>query len=248
MADLKEAFKDALFKGTGKRFDIAVFPLLDAVLFPGVDLPLHIFEKRYGQMLTELQARKWSLAVSLVTPHEGTDFFLNTICGAGSVQVTQAYPDGRSDILVHGEMRVKLHSFIQKEPYFVMEAEELVPVVHGEKLMGAELAKDEKMALEGLSADEKKDIIEIADLAKMWAFLNPSVPDQAAFAFDHFKTPGELSDFFAFHYLKKPLDKQIYLNCLDPVQRTLMLSDYLKTDLSRLSKKVEKVTKSSLIH
>jgi Lon protease-like protein len=233
-----------LLKPSGRRFDVAVFPLLDSVLFPGVSLPLHILEQRYAQMLQELRAREWSLAISLVTPRDGSDFFLNTICGAGSVQISRAYEDGRADIIVHGEMRVKLHSFIQKEPYFVMEAEELAPVYQGSEVC----EKTEKALIEALTGDEKKEISEVVELAKMWAFLNPSVPDQAAMAFDEFESPGALCDFFAFHYLKKPLDKQIYLNCLDPLQRALMLSEYLRTDLSRLSRKVEKNKRTALIH
>src|SRR3546814_15577032 len=36
---------------------IAIFPLTGAVLFPGLHLPLHIFEPRYSAMLQEVLAR-----------------------------------------------------------------------------------------------------------------------------------------------------------------------------------------------
>src|SRR3546814_16045129 len=36
---------------------IAIFPLTGAVLFPGLHLPLHIFEPRYSAMVQEVLAR-----------------------------------------------------------------------------------------------------------------------------------------------------------------------------------------------
>lgn len=213
-----------------ERFDVAVFPLLEKVLFPGTSLPLHIHEERYARMLEEVQAKKWPLAVALVTPHDGNNFFLNTICGAGTVEITHNYGDGRSDILVHADRRVKLHGFIQKEPWFIMEAEELGPRASRDDLFG------------------KGQFEELQELIKTWIFLGSEIQACEAPVFDRFQSAGEMVDFFVFHYMKRALDKQIYLNCTDPVQRGLMLSEYLKTDLVRLGRRHAKTRSARLIH
>src|SRR3546814_20743716 len=42
---------------------IAIFPLTGAVLFPGLHLPLHIFEPRYSAMVQEVLARDRQLGM-----------------------------------------------------------------------------------------------------------------------------------------------------------------------------------------
>ena len=47
---------------------IPVFPLPDVVLFPGVFLPLHIFESRYREMVKDSLAGDRLIGVSLLRP------------------------------------------------------------------------------------------------------------------------------------------------------------------------------------
>ena len=219
----------------GKRIDVAVFPLANAVLFPGVSLPLHVFEGRYEKMLEDVHARGWQLAVSLVEASENpSEFVLNSICGAGEVQIFREYPNGASDILVHGKQRVKLLNFIQQEPYLVMEAEIIRPIM-------VPRGQDAKQTAKGALA-------QFQALAKTWAFLNPQLPQEAPFLFQEIKDLGQLCDFFVFHFLKRPLDKQVYLNNASANERAEMLTHYLETDLLRLTRKVNRHKRSLLMH
>lgn len=216
-----------------KRIDVAVFPLPDAVLFPGVTLPIHIFEDRYAKMLEDVRTRGWPLAVSLAVPDQDQSgrFVLNSICGAGDVQIFREYPDGARDVLVHGQTRVRLCSIIQHEPYFVMEAEILGSAEKSAKAPGFQKRYDEFMAL-----------------IKTWAFINPKLPEHFSLLFDHFRSFGELADFFAFHFLKDPGTKQVFLNCTDPIHRAELLSDHLEQDLVRLSRKLFRQKKAAMLH
>ncbi len=215
----------------GNRIDVAVFPLANAVLFPGVSLPLHVFEGRYEKMLEDVRARGWQLAVSLVEASQSqTEFVLNTICGAGDVQIFREYPNGSSDILVHGKQRVKLLNFIQHEPYLVMEAEVLQP-------KPASRSRDARSTLERFQA-----------LVKTWAFLHPELPQETPFLFQEIRDLGQLCDFFVFHFLTRPLDKQVYLNTPNPIERAEMLTNFLETDLVRLTRKVDRHKRSLLMH
>ena len=47
---------------------IPVFPLPDVVLFPGVFLPLHIFELRYREMVKDCLAADRLIGISLLRP------------------------------------------------------------------------------------------------------------------------------------------------------------------------------------
>jgi ATP-dependent Lon protease len=214
-------------KRSENRFDIAVFPLPNAVLFPGTTLPLQLADDRYNQMLFEIQAREWPLAVSLVTAAEGDELVLNTICGAGQVELFRQFPDGHSEVLVHGNQRVRLLRILQTDPYLIMEAERLDPL-------------DRKPTVEHFE--------NLKRLIKAWVFVNPKIPDELSPVFDEFDNPGELTDFFVFHFLKQALDKQHYLNCTSALKRVEMLSAFLETDLKRLTKRMVSRRKAVVLH
>lgn len=95
---------------------IPLFPL-DIVLFPGVPLPLHIFEPRYREMITECLAHEQPFGVVRAQPQG-----LSVIgCTARIVRVLERYSDGRSDILTQGVDRFEIEllddtrNFLQAE-------------------------------------------------------------------------------------------------------------------------------------
>lgn len=219
-------------KRTGSRFEVAVFPLANAVLFPGTTLPLKIIEDRYWKMLEDVQARGWPLAVSLVTPSNGEEVVLNSICGAGEVHFAgqeEKKSEGAPEILVHGNQRIRLCRIIQQEPYLIMEAETVEPENTVDTLSG-----------EGFE--------ELRALVKTWTFINPDIPEHISLMFDNFETLSELTDFFVFHFIKSPREQQLYLDCNSPVQRAEMLSDFLEQDLLKLSRKLTKKRKTMVLH
>lgn len=216
-------------KARRERFDVAVFPLFNAVLFPGTTLPLQILEARYSEMLKDVQDQKKPLAVALVLPGEGEELILNSICGVGEVQVCEDHGDGRSEILVHGSRRVRLCSVKQQTPYLVMEAEELEPED------GVDFAFD-------------RTFEDFVSLVKTWAFLNPKFPDQLTAMFDEFANYGELTDFFVFHFMKDAEMKQLYLDCNNPLLRAAMLCEYLEADLERQTRRASRQKRRLLLH
>jgi len=134
-----------------------LFPL-DAVLFPGEVLPLHIFEPRYKEMMGELLETKEKFGVVRATA-EG---MAEVGCAAEIVAVTKEYDDGRMDIVTEGRERFEVmevnteRSFFRGEVlYFVDEPEPAVKEqsarlrdTHAEilRLLGAtaDLTGDEK--------------------------------------------------------------------------------------------------------
>ena len=101
--------------------DLPVFPL-PVVLFPGVPLPLHIFEPRYRQMLKDIRVSNNLFGVAYFDP-SSSELDMPPAGHVGcvaEVTETQTFPDGRSNILTLGVIRYRIDSYLQRDdPYLV---------------------------------------------------------------------------------------------------------------------------------
>ena len=101
---------------------LALFPL-DLVLFPGASLPLHIFEPRYQEMISECLDQKKSFGV-VRAKEEGV---AEIGCTAEIITVAKKYPDGRMDIVTEGRERFEVmqvsqeRSFLQAEVLYLRD-------------------------------------------------------------------------------------------------------------------------------
>jgi Lon protease-like protein len=136
---------------------LPLFPL-ELVLFPGVPLPLHIFEPRYKEMIAECLELKKPFGVVRASSEGVADIG----CTAEILQVTKKYDDGRMDILTRGVDRFEVlqvnedRSFLQAEITFIEDepshpARQMVEQavrLHAEiaKLAGTDLAGPEESA------------------------------------------------------------------------------------------------------
>ena len=101
--------------------ELPLFPL-PVVLFPGVPLPLHIFEPRYRQMLLDIRLANnlFGLAYFDPTSAEGETPPVGHIGCVAEVTETQTFPDGRSNILTLGVIRYRIDSYVDSgAPYLV---------------------------------------------------------------------------------------------------------------------------------
>jgi ATP-dependent Lon protease len=105
---------------------LPLFPL-DAVLLPGMSLPLHIFEPRYQEMIGECLVDNRPFGVVRAKPEEG---IAEMGCSADIVNVVKRHDDGRMDILTVGRRRFEIvavnhdRSFLQAEVMFIDDDEE----------------------------------------------------------------------------------------------------------------------------
>jgi Lon protease-like protein len=82
---------------------LPLFPL-QVVLLPGAELPLHIFEDRYKEMIGEVIRERLEFGVILAN-EKG---IVNTGCSALIDKVLREYPDGRMDIIARGRRRFEI--------------------------------------------------------------------------------------------------------------------------------------------
>ena len=85
---------------------IPVFPLPDVVLFPGVFLPLHIFELRYREMVQDSLAGDRLIGISLLRPgwdHDGAGRpAIYPIGCVGLISHIEELSDGRYNLVLRG--------------------------------------------------------------------------------------------------------------------------------------------------
>ncbi len=90
---------------------IPLFPL-NVVLLPGAELPLHIFEPRYREMVKNCLEEKSEFGMLLSLPKG----LARVGCTAEILNVAKRYPDGRMDILTVGRAPFRVVELFQQNP------------------------------------------------------------------------------------------------------------------------------------
>jgi Lon protease-like protein len=86
---------------------LSIFPLTGAVLFPGMQLPLHIFEPRYRALVGDALIRDRQIAmIQPQRPAEGAPLY--KIGCVGKIGEVQAMDDGRYNLILEGVARFRL--------------------------------------------------------------------------------------------------------------------------------------------
>ena len=100
-------------------FEVPLFPL-NVVLFPGMALPLHVFEPRYREMIEHCLADNAPFGVVLVS--EINDAGEDIPARVGTLARIISYkrlPDGRYNLLTRGMKRFELVELRRDRPYLV---------------------------------------------------------------------------------------------------------------------------------
>jgi ATP-dependent Lon protease len=90
---------------------IPLFPL-NVVLLPGAELPLHIFEPRYRQMVKECLQEKSEFGMLLSLPNG----VARVGCTAEVLELVKRYEDGRMDILTVGRAPFRVVELFTQNP------------------------------------------------------------------------------------------------------------------------------------
>jgi Lon protease-like protein len=102
---------------------VPLFPL-PLVLLPAMPLPLHIFEDRYKEMMSEI--------IASAAAGDGAEFgvvlakdegIINIGCSASVQKVMRRYEDGRIDLLAIGQRRFRIAGINEDRSYLRAEVE-----------------------------------------------------------------------------------------------------------------------------
>ena len=103
---------------------LPLFPL-NTVLFPGMPLPLRIFEPRYRQLLADCLENDRRFGVCLIRQGQevggpAEPFRVGTVA---EIVLVETRDGGHSDLLTVGRQRFRLNEIVEREPYLVGEVE-----------------------------------------------------------------------------------------------------------------------------
>ena len=108
---------------------LPLFPL-NLVLFPGMDLPLHIFEERYRDMIGECLEKDAPFGVVLIKegPEVGAPAEPERIGTSTRILRSEILDQGRMNIMTKGQQRFEIEEIIQRVPHVVGRVRYLVDI------------------------------------------------------------------------------------------------------------------------
>jgi Lon protease-like protein len=124
---------------------ITIFPLAGVLLYPGLHLPLHIFEPRYRAMISDALAR--DRRIGMIQPlraEEGAPLY-HVGC-LGRIDEVEALDDGRFNIVLEGEARFRVLRELEVTTPFRQVEAELIAEPAGQDLAPVERASFEREA------------------------------------------------------------------------------------------------------
>lgn len=112
-----------------KRYSLPLFPL-NTVLFPGMPLPLHIFEERYRLMVSECLDKRQPFGVALIMSGNeiGEEAVPHRVGTSAIITSAVERSDGELDVVTVGYQRFRVLSFQHDRPYLSGTVENLPPV------------------------------------------------------------------------------------------------------------------------
>jgi Lon protease-like protein len=109
--------------------EIPIFPL-QVVLFPGMQLPLHIFEPRYQLMLKRCLEgnhfgvdRAFGVALPMHEMAGQTEVIPAPVGCLAEITQVNALPDGRTNLVTVGSQRFRIHTLRHEDEYYIGEVE-----------------------------------------------------------------------------------------------------------------------------
>jgi uncharacterized protein len=187
---------------------IPLFPLPNVVLFPGVFLPLHIFEERYRALTRDALAGDRIIGMTLLRTGFESDYDgrppIYPVGCAGVISHSDRLPDGRYNIVLHGLSKFRIVEEMTDGEYRRARVEPLTEVTDAP---GLRQIKDLRTRIEGLLLSALKAT--------------------------EVQIPGSLSDEDLIHalcqYLQfEPAERQALLECDGTVERARALTEFLE--------------------
>ena len=124
------------------RQRISLFPLGGAVLYPGLQLPLHIFEPRYTAMVLDSMAR--ARMIGMIQPREderpGIQRPLFDIGCLGRIAEVEALDDGHYNLILEGKSLFRITRELDVTTQFRQAEAELIATPEHEALAAVERA------------------------------------------------------------------------------------------------------------
>lgn len=195
---------------------VPVMTLPNAVLFPRLLLPLHIFEPCYRRMLADCLDgdRMFAVALQKKCGHQHDDECVPcAIATVGIIRACVGQPNGTSNLLLQGLTRVRLGGCVQWEPYRVRRIKPL-------RSTGLSKPPDNAPLLRA-----------IAEFADARAKAGHEVPDIIRNSMLAMRDADLLPDLACYTFVEDDGDRQKILETLNIAKRQALLVQTLRRQI-----------------
>lgn len=205
--------------------DLPILPLKNAVLFPGVVIPITVGRQKSIRLVKRAYRTSKIIGVvaqknqSVEDPKEKEIYKTGTVAKILKMLVL---PDGNTTIIIQGKKRMEIKKVVQENPYMTANV----------KLLKEDFGKEKDQ--------ETIAIIEsLKDSAKKILKLNPDIPKEAQVALENIDSFSFLTHFLCSNINTDIQDKQNLLETHNGVKRAELLLRYMLKDIQVLELKHE---------
>ena len=203
--------------------DLAILPLRNTVLFPGVVIPITAGRDKSIKLLNDANAKGKIIGVVSQIDESVEEPTANDIHKVGTVaQIMRVLkmPDGNTTVILQGKKRFEIDTITQEEPYLRATIKEVI----------------EKRP-ETNDAEFKTIVDSIKDLAIEIINESPNIPTEATFAIKNIDSNPFLINFVSSNMNLNVQEKQGLLQIGNLKERALETLRYMNLELQKLELK-----------
>jgi len=202
---------------------LAILPLRNTVLFPGVVIPITVGRDRSIHLIKD--AYKADKIIGVVAQKDSTieDPHIDDLHPIGTVAhiiKMLRMPDGNTTVIIQGKRRFSVDEVVEHDPYLRARITPLSDKKHSVK-------EKEFVAL----------IDSLRDLSLQIITQSPNIPTEATFAIKNIESPSFLINFISSNMNADVATKQQLLEMVDMKERATRVLEYLTKELQMLELK-----------
>ncbi|RZL34135.1 MAG: AAA family ATPase, partial [Pedobacter sp.] len=201
---------------------LAILPLRNTVLFPGVVIPITVGRDKSIKLIKE--AYKGDRIIGVVSQRDvsiedPTFEELNSVGTVAHIIKMLQMPDGNTTVIIQGKQRFQLVEEVQSEPYI--------------KVIIAKFAESKHKA----DKEFKNLVASIKEMSSQIIQLSPNIPSEAGIALKNIESTSFLINFISSNMNADVADKQKMLEMGNLRKRAEMVMALLTTELQMLELK-----------
>ncbi len=203
--------------------ELAILPLRNAVLFPGVVIPITVGRDKSIRLVKEAYRKEKTIGVISqkdpgVEDPQSSD--LHNVGTVAHILKTLQMPDGNTTVIIQGKKRFELVEIVQEEPYLRAKV----------KSYDNNLIIPDNEAFNALIQSIKDISIQIIN-------KSPNIPSEASFAIRNIESPVFLVNFVSSNLNISNVEKQQLLEVTDMLKRANKVLEALTKELQLLDLK-----------
>jgi ATP-dependent Lon protease len=201
---------------------LAILPLRNTVLFPGVVIPITVGRDKSIKLIKE--AYKGDKIIGVVSQldvsiEDPTFEQLNKVGTVAHIIKMLQMPDGNTTVIIQGKQRFRLIEEVQSEPYIKVTIS---------KFNETKYKTDKEF---------KALVASIREMSSQIIQLSPNIPSEAAMALKNIESTSFLINFISSNMNADVKDKQKMLEMENLKQRAMMVMELLTLELQMLELK-----------